>query len=513
MHLARIRRFAAAGAALTTLLAVSVASAATVTETLVSPMAAHFPQNKQNESPMAVNPVDAGNAITGANDEIEEPDCTMASDGSSSCPFDPQTNVTGVYVTTDGGAHWKQQILHWEKSGFVSDGDPAVAFGPQPDGHGGFSYAKGARAYFGSLAASPTFGASKELIAVAHSDDKGSTWSAPVLATDRTNPVSFNDKIAVWADSNPASPYFGSVYVSWTLFRGTPGIAEPIMFARSVDGGQSFGKSRQLTPAADNSSVGGRQGSVIRTGPDGSVYVFWEGASSHRSAILGARSTNGGVSFSQPFFVAFVSDLPSPLPGASFRTDSFPLVDINAAGQIFVVWADYSAAGQGIVKLARSANRGATWTVTPAAAVPGRSAFYPAVAASGSKLFIGFSALDQKPAGTAPGAGVVKYDAYYVLSADNGNTFGAPVKISALSSDPDASTANDLTEQFLGDYNGAAAGSDGTFWFSWTDTRYGSPCSAIDLWRAAGLTPPAPSLASCLMGFGDSDIQVARVVP
>jgi hypothetical protein len=285
------------------------------------------------------------------------------------------------------------------------------------------------------------------------------------------------------------------------------------MLARSVDGGQSFGKSQQLTSAASSGAHGGRQGSVIRTGPDGTVYVFWEGAASHRSAILGVRSTNGGVSFGQPFFVAYVSDLPSPLPGSSFRTNSYPLVDINAAGQIAVVWGDYSS-GQGVVKLARSTDKGATWTVTTAATVMGRSAFYPAVAASGSNLFIGFNALDQKPDGTAPGAGVVTYDAYYVLSTDSGKSFGAPVKISAASSDPDASTANDLTEQFLGDYNGAAAGSDGTFWFSWTDTRYGTPCSAVDMWRAAGVTPPTPSLASCLMtGFGDSDIRVARLVP
>src|ERR1051326_2309681 len=57
---------------------------ATVTETLVSPAAAHFPQNKQNESPMAVNPTDANNAISGANDEIEESDCTLV-DGGSNC--------------------------------------------------------------------------------------------------------------------------------------------------------------------------------------------------------------------------------------------------------------------------------------------------------------------------------------------------------------------------------------------------------------------------------------------
>jgi hypothetical protein len=134
--------------------------------------------------------------------------------GSSSCPFVPGVNTSGVYVTTNGGATWSQQILHWNSSGLVSDGDPVVAFGPKPDGNGGFSYANGARAYFGSLAGSPTFGPDQELVAVSYSDDGGLTWSAPVVATNRDNKVAFNDKIALWADANPASPNFGNVYVS-----------------------------------------------------------------------------------------------------------------------------------------------------------------------------------------------------------------------------------------------------------------------------------------------------------
>ena len=186
----------AIGTILTMLVAVSVASALTVTETNVSPTAAHFPQNKQNESPMAVNPLDANNAISGANDEIQEPDCTPATGGSSSCPFAPGVDTSGVYWTTDGGANWNQTILDWYPSaGITSDGDPVVAFGPKPDGHGGFTYANGARAYFGSLAGSPTFGPNQELLAVSYSNDKGATWSGPVVATTRTNPVNFNDKM------------------------------------------------------------------------------------------------------------------------------------------------------------------------------------------------------------------------------------------------------------------------------------------------------------------------------
>jgi len=79
-------------------------------------------------------------------------------------------------------------------------------------------------------------------------------------------------------------------------------------------------------------------------------------------------------------------------------------------------------------------------------------------------------------------------------------------------SDPDAASTNGLGAQFLGDYNGAAAGPDGTFWFSWTDTRHGATCAAIDAWRAG--TGPKPNIyTSCAAGFGDSDVVVAKVTP
>jgi hypothetical protein len=492
------------------LISVSFAHALTVTEQLVSPTPAttQYPRNKQNESPMAVNPTDALNVITGANDERLEPLCTPLTGSSSTCTRDPSTNFVGVYVTTDGGTSWSQQILDFSGSGLVASGDPVVTFGPKPDGNGGFSYADGARAYFGALAAAPGFGPNQMLIAVSHSDDNGVTWSDPVVATTRDNPVNFNDRLEIQADANPSSLFFGNLYVSWTLFKGSNFAAEPIVVARSTDGGLSFGKPRQLT-ASNNNATGGRQASQMRAAPDGTLYVFWHGALFNRDAILGARSTDGGVSFARPFLVSFLNDLPNPLPGTNFRINSGPLVDVDAASAVYVVWPDYTS-GHGVVKLGKSSDGGQTWTTTTAADVASRTAFFPAVAVSGSNVFIGFNAIDDKPAGTAPGVGVALYDAYYVLSTNGGDVFGAPAKISAVSSDPDATIRNDLKSQFIGDYNAAAAGPDGSFWFAWTDTRNGAACVAIDGFRNGG---PKPNIYdACPAAFGNSDIFVGHIV-
>jgi hypothetical protein len=489
----------------------------------------HFPQNKQNESPMAVNPTDSNNAITGANDETDEPNCTPATGGSSSCPFVLGIDTSGVYVTTDGGVTWTHQILHWfSQVGLTSDGDAAVAFGPKPVITNGlvtgFSYANGARAYFASLASNPFGSAAQELNAVSHSDDKGATWSSPVVATSATNPVDFNDKVSIWVDPNPSSPFFGTVYVAWTLFKGVGNFGEsntfspePIVISHSTDGGQTFSKPVQLTSSANNGSVGGRQGSTIRTGPDGTLYVFWDGAINKQSAILGARSNDGGVSFPKPFLVSLKSDVPSPFPGASFRTNSFPMADVDGnTGKIYVTWANYNfgtTSGHGVVQLATSTDRGTTWSPAATIAdVKGRSPYYPAIAVNpsdSSKVFVGFNAIDDVPFGTAPGAGVVSYDAFFVVSKDSGATFAKPTKISTASSDPDGSSTNSLRSQFLGDYNGASASSS-TAWFSWTDSRNASPCSSVDGFRAG--TSVKPNIYdTCPTNFGNTDIFVALV--
>jgi hypothetical protein len=503
------------------LLMVSVASAQLLTEASVSPAAAHFPHNKQNGPSVAANPIDPGNVISGATDEIEEPDCRVASGGSLGCPFDPNANTTGLYVTKDGGATWSQQILDWGEYGLVSDGGTVVAFGPQPGGGGGFSYAGGARAYVGFLARSSGSGPDHEMVAVSFSDDGGSTWSRPVIATTQDTPVDLNDRLAIWADQNPDSPYFGNLYLSWTLFAGDDNSAESqtysphtIMIARSSDAGLSFAEPHKLMPAHTNSSLGGRQGSTIRTDSNGTVYVFWDDTLEDESAVLAARSTDAASTFDGPLLVAHKSDLPSPLPGASFRTNSFPSADIDARGNLYVTWADYMHDRHAVVKIARSSDGGDNWQVSTAADVAGRSAFYPALAVAGSHVLIGFNAIDDVPAGTPPGAGVVTYDAYYAFSNDEGASFGSPVKISAAASDPDAATANSLASQFLGDQNGLAAGSDSSFWFSWTDTRNGAPCAAVDAWRASPLTMAKPNVYdSCPSNFGDSDIFVAHIMP
>src|SRR4051812_19480665 len=175
------------------LLLAAAPAAAQAAEALVtsgSP-ATPFPQNKQNEPTVAIDPTNPSVLVAGSNDEIDLAPC----DGGD-CPFTPGVSVSGVYFSFDGGANWVQPtyqgwsarngtpgvgpigtLPHYFEAGLVADGDPVTVFGPRPNSSGNFSWSNGSRIYYSNLAANfaterkdQTF-KGFEAIAVSHTDD------------------------------------------------------------------------------------------------------------------------------------------------------------------------------------------------------------------------------------------------------------------------------------------------------------------------------------------------------
>src|SRR3954463_3648289 len=155
-------------AAVVVLCVVAIAAAAPGRDALVnvgSP-ATPFSQNKQNEPSLAIDANHPNVVVAGANDNIDMEACNSGDD--NTCPFTPGVGVSGVYFSFDSGNHWIQPtytglsarnchglpgpdpgcspiaggpigtIPWYYENGLVSDGDPAVAFGPRPDATGNF---------------------------------------------------------------------------------------------------------------------------------------------------------------------------------------------------------------------------------------------------------------------------------------------------------------------------------------------------------------------------------------
>ncbi len=551
--------------------AVSASAQVADTRVTVGSPATGFSQNKQNEPQVAVNWVNPSLVIAGANDNIDLELCNAGAP--NTCPFTPGVGVSGVSLSTNGGLSYTQPtytgltarhcvgpaecvpqigpigtLPRYVEAGLASNGDPAIVWGPAPDGTGGFTWAR-QRAYYANLVShvpgTDTFpgpvaiGVSRldsDRFAAALAGDNNA-WHAPVLIS-RQSETTFSDKEEIWADNVESSPFFGNVYVCNVAFRSNgAGAPEPVMVATSTDGGDTW-RQRQISAATNNAQTGGRQGCTIRTDSAGVVYVFWAGTElpSRDSVMFMARSFNGGANFERARVVARTVDvgLFDPVQGrltfdgiAGARTATFPSADIangapfgTARGgprppdTVVLTYpqgptpSDVAPGPNERAPVRISTDRGASFTtLTANAATPSDRPNFPAIAISpdGTDVYVVYNAFLQPWQSTTATPrlqlGVVRH----IEMA----TRAATTLHRAAVGDARGSSANGLTSEFLGDYNYVVA-TDAVAVAVWNDVRNAAVCPAINAYRQAVATgqtavAPAPGTA-CPPTFGNSDI-------
>jgi hypothetical protein len=523
-----------------------------------------FSQNKQNEPAIAVDPNNPRVLVAGSNDEIDEEGC--AAGDPTSCPFTPNVGVSGVYFSFNSGDTWTQPTytgltardclgpdactahtgpigtLPWyAENGLISDGDPALAFGPRPDSQGHFAWANGSRLYYANLTSSFA-GAFRgfEAIGVSRTDDVASAaagtqaaWMQPVLIS-RQSSTTFSDKEQVWVDNAATSSFFGHAYVCWADFRSNSlgrAFPTPLNIAVSADGGNTW-TVHQVTPAADNGLNTQPDGCTVRTDSRGVVYVFGVANRNGQSYETMKQSVDGGKTWGGPLqLIAPVTNAGvfDPVLGrptmdgiAGARNDLFdaPSVDIangapsgaDATNEMVLTYNDASLGlnlERALVQV--STNHGQSWSAASAVQSAGDRPLYSAVAISpnGTDVYLVYNAFtapyQTDTSNPRPLVGVVKH-------ADVG-TGGALASWSELnrgaSGDARGTSQNGLTAEFLGDYVYAVA--TRTYGAAvWNDARNAADCPAIDAWRLSlrtGTAVPRPAPATdCAATFGNSDI-------
>ena len=557
-----------------------------------------FSQNKQNEPAVAIDPAHPWLVTAGANDNIDMEACNAGPD--NDCPFTTDVGGSGIQFSFDSGDSWMQPeytgltardclgvigdddppcVAHsgpigtlpgYDDLGLVSDGDPAVVFGPVPDENGDFSWANGSRLYFANLASEQVASdidvfRGFEAIAVSRLDFPAGiaeaedaeevvadqeNWHDPVIVSKQSS-TTFSDKEQVWADQDEDSPFFGHAYACWASFRSFSSgnaLPTPLRVATSTDGGETW-TDRQVTDATNNpfnpKKGFGRSGCTIRTDSDGVVYVlanqFAVGTPGEGKHIM-VRSFDGGRRWTRPveLFTAVDTCFATQFDGTGFRCvmdgvagarddlSSSPSLDVALdTGFLYDTWVDgrEGSAGPPVdnssdVRLAfvhaDDAGSPSAWTElevpTPATDRP----YYAAIALSPEEtdaylVYIAFTTPYRND--TTSDRGLVGV----VMHANVNPATGVPGVFAEVhrgaEGDPRGSAQNNVVIEFLGDYVYADA-TDGYGVAVWQDMREGSSCDAVDEWRADVQEAGPPLDASerpaiqqeCPETFGNSDI-------
>ena len=569
------------------------------TRVMVGSPTTPFSPNKQNEPALAVDQAHPNVLAAGANDNIDLEACNAGDD--TTCPFTLGVGSSGVSFSLNFADDWQQPTytgysarvgvdgsclgdvgddpgcepltpedggligtLPWYyEDGLVSDGDPALAFGPRPDADGAFSWENGSRLYYANLTSN--FSAKRgessfkgvEAIGVSRTDDAATAaaggsagkaaWMRPVAITGSRSASAFADKEQIWADDAATSEFFGNVYACFAKYVGGHSAvsnAHTLDVARSTDGGDSWSKVTVVSIPGSSSGkfalINGHSGCSLRTDSAGTVYAFWLGWNNQlkQQGIYMARSFDGGATFEPPrrLFLSVHTGIVDPvldrntmdgIAGARSDLSGAPSVDIangaptgaGATDQVVLTWVDgRDGLNDEHVFFTTSTDGGDNWTalrkVENEIGHPSDRGFYSAaaIAPDGRDTYLVYNAFLEPYKDSTIGASNDRPLVGVVTHADVGTT-GSVGNFSQLhrgeSGDARGSSQNDLTGEFLGDYVYAVA-TNAYGAAVWNDVRSAADCTAMDAWRMSlrgGPDAPRPApRQDCPATFGNSDI-------
>jgi hypothetical protein len=396
--------------------------------------------NPVNEDPIAVNPTNALNLLSGGNDY----NCS---------------NIQGYFSSSDGGTTWS----HFCALGSGGQGDPIVGFDLK-----GYAYAGGIQ---------------NNDIVLARSIDGGKTFTAPAIVTKPLQTLNgLSDKPWLEIDTNATSPFKNALYVSSTQFGGSSGSDSEIAVSHSSDGGKTWSTTVVDTLQTYPGTVD--QFSDMAIGADGTVYINWircpttgptGDCGSTLTNIMFSKSTDGGKTWSHASVAATVTLTPDScgcfyggLPNTFERVSNIPsngALGSGATAKVYVAVYNWNGT-QMQVEVATSTNGGTTFgaPVRVNSTSTKGDQFFQWLNVNPTNGRVGVTWLDRRN-DTAN----LSYQPFFAYST-NGKTYSKGYALSRAKSNPNS---DGFGGAFMGDYTGNAWDGN-SLYQSYMDTTTGT---------------------------------------
>ena len=271
----------------------------------------------------------------------------------------------GTYESFDGGRKWTDQghlpgycqapgqCDPNNEESYRTTSDPTIAF----DDEG--------TAYANLLDAPGGTNAFHGFNMTVHTKRRGKPWSGPTTVHDNrvnalTDQLLLDDKNWIAVDNvrdvrggpnRQGDGKTGTIYICWS-FDGTnigpaPLPLQQIVVMRSLDGGRTWGGTRpgdNLPQFISQKTLVSGIGCHLAIGPQGEVYATWY--DNQLNALMQAKSTNRGRSWTPAAPIAGIAGVNEPFLGESFRNLSIPTTAVDPRnGHVYVTVASRNAVG------------------------------------------------------------------------------------------------------------------------------------------------------------------------
>ncbi|MFK5857207.1 MAG: GEVED domain-containing protein [Bacteroidota bacterium] len=433
------------------------------------------------------------------------PDVAVSSNSTqseNSIIVDPNDNMTALNSNNSGGASGTPiygandlytfdggETFEGENSGAGGNnsGDPAACIGT--DG----------RWYVGYIKSSGQ--------GVAHSDDKGQTWTHVQVTP---NPGSMADKNHLWLDRKVGSPYENNLYDAWTDFGGSSD--GEIVLKYSNDNGLTWSGRKVLSLGVN--AGGHNQGVNVQTGPNGEVYAVWsiyDGWPQDEKALGMAKSLDGGETWETSVrIIENIRGIRNSGVPQNMRVAGFPsmTVDISGGsnnGNIYVVWTNVGVPGINSGNdrdcyMIKSSDEGETWSnairINQDPIGQGKANYMPWIASDPSTGIISVVFYSNR------NTSANQAEAWAATSNTAGETW-EDFQVSDVSFTP--SPIPGLASGYMGDYLGITA-LDGRVYPTWTDNRSGPAMTYVSIFETIDVVAPFGLNASTNQETGECNL-------